>query len=78
MPCLRNHFIENFYVVRAEIVASGPHTIVTEGTTVRVTIKVRIVIASCVACDVNVMSTTKSWTIAIVTVCGRSRVAVYV
>ena len=78
MSRLRNHFVENFSVVRAETAASGPHTIVTEGTAVRVTIKIRIVIASCIVCDVNIMSTTKSWTIVIVTVCGISRVAVHV
>ena len=34
------------------------------------TIKVRVIIVSCVVCNVDFMSSTKGWTIVIVAVCG--------
>lgn len=34
------------------------------------TMKVRVIIVSCVVCNVDFMTSAKDWTIAIVTVCG--------
>ena len=42
------------------------------------TIKGRVIIVSCVVCNVDFMTSAKDWTIVIVTVCGIVRVAVYI
>ena len=42
------------------------------------TIKVRVIIVSCVVCNVDFMTSTKGWTIAIVAVCGILIVGVHV
>ena len=42
------------------------------------TIKGRVIIVSCVVCNVDFMTSAKDWTIVIATVCGIVRVAVYI
>ena len=42
------------------------------------TMKVRVIIVSCVVCNVDFMSSAKGWTIAIVTVCGILIVVVHI
>ena len=42
------------------------------------TIKARVIIVSCVVCNVDFMSCAKGWTIAIVTVCGILIVGVHI
>ena len=43
-----------------------------------VTIKVRVIIVSCVVCNVDIMPSTKGWTIVIVAVCGILIIVVHV
>ena len=42
------------------------------------TIKARVIIVSCVVCNVDFMTSAKDWTMAIVTVCGILIVAVHI
>ena len=42
------------------------------------TIKERVIIVSCVVCNVDIMPSTKGWTIVIVTVCGILIVGVHI
>lgn len=67
---LSKYFIVNLYLIWIEIIVSGPKIIVAVGTGVHVTIKVRIIIAICIVCNVNIVSITKGWTIIIIAVCG--------
>ena len=64
------YFIVNLYLIWANIVVSCPEITVAVGTGVRVTVKIRVVISICIVCNVNIVSSTKGWTITIRTVCG--------
>ena len=66
---LSKHFIVNFQLIRTEGWTSGPDSIITIGITIRVAVKVRVIIVSCVVCNVDIMTPSKGWTIAIVAVC---------
>ena len=56
--------------MRAETTASDPEVIITVGTGVRVTIKVRVTIVTRIVRNVDIMPSTKRWTITVVTVCS--------
>ena len=78
-PVSSKHFIINLQLIRAEIIpvsCSNPQIIVTIGTAVRVTIKVRIGISSCIVRNFHIMAPTKGWTIIMIAVTGVAIVAV--
>ena len=67
---LSKHFIVNFQLIWTEGWTSGPDIIITIGTSIRRAIKTRVVIVSCIICNVDIMTCAKGWTIVIVAVCG--------
>ena len=78
-PVSSRHFIINLQLIWAEIIpvsCSNPEIIVTIGTAVRVTIKVRLGISSRIVRNIHIMAPTKGWTITIVVVSGVAIVAV--
>ena len=77
---LSNHFIVNLQLTWAEVIVSSPHITVTIGTCIGIAaaIKVRVIVVSCVVCNVDIMAPAKGWTIARVAVCGILVVWVYV
>ena len=75
---LSNNFIVNLYLIWVEIIASGPDIIVTVSTVVHATTSVRIPIATCIVCNMNIMPIAKGWTIVVVVVCGAFITVAYV
>ena len=78
-PVSSKHFIINLQLIWAEIIpvsCSNPEIIVTIGTGVRVTTKVRIGISSRIVRNMHIMARTKGWTIIILAVSGPVIVAV--
>ena len=78
-PVSSRHFIINLQLIWAEIIpvsCSNPEIIVTIGTAVRVTIKVRLGISSRIVRNFHIMARTKGWTIIIIAVSGVAIVAV--
>ena len=67
---LSKHFIVNFQLIWTEGWTSGPDIIITIGTSIRRAIKTRVIIVSCIICNVDIMPSSKGWTIVIVVVCG--------
>ena len=78
-PVSSKHFIINLQIIWAEIIpvsCSNPQIIVTIGTAVRVTTKVRIGISSRIVRNIHIMAPTKGWTTSIIAVSGVAIVAV--
>ena len=78
-PVSSKQFIINLHLIWAEIIPvswSNPEIIVTIGTAVRVTTKVRIGISSRIVRNFHIMARTKGWTIIIIAVSGVAIVAV--
>ena len=75
---LSKHFVVNLHLTWAERSASGPEITVTVGTGVRVTAEVRIIVVTRAVCNVDIMPSTKGWTIIVVSVCGILWIDVYV
>ena len=75
---LNKHLIINFHLPWVEGLTSRPDIIITIWTTVRIAIKVRVIIGSCIICNVDIMTYSKGWTIVIEAVCGILIVAVHV
>ena len=78
-PVSSKHFVINLQLIWAEIIPvswSNPEIIVTIGTAVRVTSKVRIGISSRIVRNIHIMALTKGWTIIIIAVSGVAIVAV--
>ena len=75
---LSKHFIVNLYLIWTESIVSGPEIIVAVGTVVHVTIKVRIIIATSIVCNMNIVPITKGWTIIVIAVRGTFVTAAYV
>ena len=78
-PVSSKHFIINLQLIWAEIIPvswSNPEIIVTIGTGVRVTVKVRIGISSRIVRNIHIMAPTKGWTTVILAVSGVAVVAV--
>ena len=78
-PVSSRHFIINLQLIWAEMIpvsCSNPEIIVTIGTVVRVTIKVRTGISSRIVRNIHIMAPTKGWTIIIIAVSGVAIVAV--
>ena len=75
---LSKHFIVNLYLIWTEIIASGPEIIVAVGTVVHITIKVRVIIAISIVCNMNIVSITKGWTIVVICVGGAFLTSAYV
>ena len=78
-PVSSKHFIINLQLIWAEMIPvswSNPEIIVTIGTGVRVTVKVRIGISSRIVRNIHIMAPTKGWTITIIAVSGAAIVAV--
>ena len=78
-PVSSKHFIINLQLIWAEIISvscSNPEIIVTIGTAVRVTFKVRMGISSCIVRNIHIMAPTKGRTRIIIAVSGVAIVAV--
>ena len=76
---LSKHFIINLQLIWAEIIPvswSNPEVIVTIGTAVRVTVKVRTGISSRIVHNFHIIAPTKGWTIIIMAVSGVAIAAV--
>ena len=76
---LSKHFIINLQLIWAEIISvswSNPEVIVTIGTAVRVTVKVRTGISSRIVRNFHIIAPTKGWTIIIMAVSGVAIAAV--
>ena len=78
-PVSSKHFIINFQLIWAEMIPvswSNPEIIVTIGTAVRVTTKVRIGISSRIVRKIHIIAITKGWTKIIMVVSGVAIIAV--
>ena len=75
---LSKHFIVNFQLIWTKGWTSGPDITITIGTTIRIAIKTRVIIVSCIVCNVDIMPSAKGWTIVIAAVCGILIIAVHV